>query len=98
SFQKKKENANKEEAEVKGEVKIAFNFCKKILETDDCEILILDGILDALELGFIDEDELINVLNERSDSMGIIITGRKKNHKVSTLADYIFHIIPEKVF
>ena len=35
-----------------------MNFARKVLITEECEMLILDEILSALELGIVSEDEV----------------------------------------
>lgn len=96
-FEKKRESIEKaDENEIKNEINLAFNFSKKILETGESEMLILDGIIDAVTSGFIDETELAEVLEKRSSYMDIIITGSKMCPLVADCADYIYTINVEK--
>ena len=96
-FEKKRESLEKaDENEIKNEINLAFNFSKKILETGESEMLILDGVIDAVSSGLIDEAELVEVLEKRSSYMDIIITGSRICPLVADCADYIYSINKEK--
>jgi cob(I)alamin adenosyltransferase len=65
-------------------------FEKVLKETKkDLNLIVLDEILDAVELGFIKEKEVINLIKEKSASTHIIITGHKKYSKILTVADLV---------
>lgn len=82
--------------EIAAEVQNAFNFTKKIMDTGECDVLILDGIFDAIEQGYIDEDEFVNALKRRPSYMDVINTGTKLCTKVSEQADFVYQISKEK--
>lgn len=101
-FKFEKDRASLSEAdtdELKNELKLALNFSKKILETGECDTLILDGINDAIEAGFIDEKELIGIIEDSNstEEMDIIITGNAKNEGVAKIANYVYSINKEKI-
>lgn len=96
-FEKRRESLEKaDENEIRNEINLAFNFSKKILETGESEMLILDGVIDAVASGLINESELVEVLQKRSSYMDIIITGSKICPLVAECADYIYSINIEK--
>ena len=96
-FEKRRESLEKaDENEIRNEINLAFNFSKKILETGESEMLILDGVIDAVESDLINEAELVDVLQKRSSYMDIIITGNKLCPLVAECADYIYSINKEK--
>ena len=52
-----------------------WNFCKKELQSGDCDQIILDEIFLAIELKIIDKDDLISTLENRFISGDVILTG-----------------------
>ena len=56
------------------------------------QMIVLDEILDAVEFGYIDENDFINLLNEWKESAEIILTGHKLPEKISKICDYISEV------
>jgi cob(I)alamin adenosyltransferase len=83
--------------EIAAEVRNAFNFTKKIMDTGECDILIIDGILDAVAEGYITEEELEDALKKKPSYMDAIITGTNAYDRISQQADYVYQIVTEKV-
>ena len=81
-----------ERKEIRSEILNGFNFSKKILETGECDMLILDGILDAITEGFVDESELYELMMKRSKNMDIIITGEKLYNSIAEISDAVYMI------
>ncbi len=52
-----------------------WNFCKKELQSGDNDQVILDEIFLAIEMKFIDKDDLISTLENRFISGDVILTG-----------------------
>lgn len=92
-FDKTNENLVKE---IKNEIRNAFNFTRKIIETGESDMLILDGVIEATENGFIKEEELCELFDKKLSYMDIIITGTTLHHLISDKADYVYHIKSEK--
>lgn len=82
--------------EILGEVRNAFNFTKKIVDTGECEMLLLDGILECVEKGYVQESELEELLDRRPVSMDIILTGTILPEGLSEKAESIYQIKTEK--
>lgn len=82
--------------EILGEVRNAFNFTKKIVDTGECEMLLLDGILECVEKGYVQESELEELLDRRTVSMDIILTGTILPEGLSEKAESIYQIKTEK--
>lgn len=82
--------------ELQGEINTAFQFSKKILETGECDLLILDGIIDAVEKEYITEDALCEILDRKQNYMDVILTGTGKFEKISNKANFIYSICTEK--
>ncbi len=83
--------------EVYNEVQTAFNFTKKILETGECDMLILDGIVDAIEKGYLSEASLCESLERKPSYMDVIISGSTLTDGIRKDADFIYKICTEKL-
>ncbi len=95
SYAKKDETIRKE---ILSEVRNAFNFAKKISETGECDMLILDGMLDAITLDYIHESEFSDILQRKPSYMDVLITGIHGSSVIAEQADYVFHICTEKAW
>lgn len=82
--------------EIMGELYTAFHFTKKILETGECDMLLLDGISDAIGENFISETELCELLDKRPESMELLLTGSNRYPFLVEKANYVYHITTEK--
>lgn len=99
SFEKKRIEQEIDEAarkEISGEIRNAFNFARKIVDTGECEMLLLDGVLECVEKGFLEEIELVELLNKRGSFMDIILTGDVLSPKIAEIADCIYQMKVEK--
>ncbi len=79
------------------EIKNAFNFTRKIIETGECDILILDGIIEAVEKEFVSREDLCEILSKKESYMDIILTGTSVDDLLKEKADYVYKIIKEKI-
>jgi len=66
-----------------------WEFCKKQLLSGQQDQIILDEIFRAVELGMIQEDDLISVLEDRFISGDVILTGTKIPKKFLLMADQV---------
>jgi len=82
--------------EIQDELQLALKFSGKILETGECEMLILDGICDAIVAGFIDEKDVVDMIKGINDDMDIIISGNNKCEAIVAIADFVYSINKEK--
>ena len=70
-------------------IKELWEFCKKRLFEKNLDKIVLDEIGMAISLGFIEENELISMINNRPSSTDIILTGPSMPPKVIEMADQI---------
>ncbi len=94
-FQKGKE-CPENAAEMKSEVSLAMNFSKKILETGECEVVILDGILDAVAKEALSAEEVAAAMEKRSYYTDIILTGTQDCPALRQYCDYVCHLQTEQ--
>jgi len=66
-----------------------WEFCKARLIDRKIDKIVLDEIGMAINLGFIEENDLISMINNRPSSTDIILTGQSIPHKVIEMADQI---------
>ena len=66
-----------------------WEFCKKQLLSGEQDQIILDEIFRAIELGMINEDDLISTLEDRFISGDVILTGTKIPKKLLLMADQV---------
>ena len=86
----------KDRAEIFNEIRNAFNFAKKIVDTGECEMLLLDGILECVEKGYLQESDLHEIIGKRPDFMDIILTGTILPAGIAEEAENIYQLVAEK--
>ncbi len=70
-------------------IKELWGFCKSRLIEKKLDKIVLDEIGMAISLGFIEENDLISMINNRPSSTDIILTGPSIPPKVMEMADQI---------
>lgn len=78
-----------EKQELKSETSNALKFASKVMDTGQCDILILDEILNSVDLGFASEEEVCALIDQKSDDVELILTGRVLPESIAQRADYI---------
>ncbi len=76
----------------KAEIQNAINFARKVLDTGECDILILDEILGAIDAGFVAEEEICQIIDQKPEGVEIVLTGRVLPESIAKRADYISKI------
>lgn len=96
SFEKSEKNfcdlseAEKEEAIVN--IRNGLNYAKKVLSTDQCDLLILDEVLGLVDYGIISTEELKDIISSGSSDIDIIMTGIESQTEILQLADEVSKI------
>lgn len=86
-------NKNESDAEA---IQQGWQTAKKAIENDEYNLIILDEANIAIELGFIDVDEVVDVLKNKPEEMEIVLTGRNANQKIIDIAHLVSEIKPIK--
>ena len=87
------ENKNQNDEE---EIKKGWELAKKAIKNDEYNLIILDEANIAIDLGFIDVDEVVEVLKDKPEEMEIVLTGRNANPKIIDIAHLVSEIKPVK--
>lgn len=74
---------------IKNSIIELWEFCKKQLLSGEQDQVILDEVFRAVELGIIQEDDLISTLEDRFISGDVILTGTKIPKKFLLMADQV---------
>tara|TARA_Y100001968_G_scaffold124947_1_gene113917 strand:+ start:383 stop:979 length:597 start_codon:yes stop_codon:yes gene_type:complete len=70
-------------------IKELWEFCKKSLVEKNLDKIVLDEIGLAISLGYIEENDLISLINNRPSSTDIVLTGQSIPPRVIEMADQI---------
>ena len=79
-----------EKEEEKANILNGFNFSKKVLETGESDVIILDELLD---LGILTEDDVEDLLRIQGDYRKLIITGTKLPEQIRAYVDEVSEIL-----
>lgn len=81
---------NEEELdELRGEIKTAYNYIKKVVKNNECNMLIIDEIMAVLKNKFLSEEEVLELLNMSNEEMEIVLTGRDVPQVLVERADLV---------
>lgn len=73
-----------------------FNFARKVLDTGECDVLVLDEVLGLLELEIISIEDIIHLIQMRDDYSRLVLTGLELPPELAGYADIISKIDLEK--
>ncbi len=86
----------KEKQEQMLNIKNALGYSRKVLDTGQCDLLILDEIFGLVDYNIITIEELMDLIAVKKDSMDLILTGRNLPDEVREIADCVYSIQREK--
>lgn len=66
-----------------------MHFARKVVSIEECDVLVLDEVLGLIDLGIISAEDVIDLIQRKSESMELILTGRNLPEKIIPYADYI---------
>ena len=78
------------------EIQKGWALAKNAIKNDEYNLIILDEANIAIDLGIIDLDEMIEVLQNKPQDMEIVLTGRNANQKIINIAHLVSEINPIK--
>lgn len=78
------------------EISRGWEIAKKAIKNDEYNLIILDEANIAIDLGFIDINEVIEVLKSKPQEMEIVLTGRNAKKEIINIAHLVSEIKPVK--
>jgi len=85
--------SDSEKEEEKANILNGFNFSKKVLETGESDVIILDELLGLIDLGILTEDDVEDLLRIQGDYHKLIITGTKLPEQIRAYVDEVSEIL-----
>lgn len=73
-----------------------FNFARKVIETGECDVLVLDEVLGLIDLDIITADDIIKLINLKDDYYKLLLTGQNLPEQLVPYMDRISEIVPIK--
>lgn len=96
-FEKFPENyeslTKREQEEEARNIKNGLNFAKKVLVTEECDVLILDEILGLTEKGIVTIDELRVLIDAVGDSTELLLTGTNRCEELWPYVDEVTELV-----
>lgn len=77
-------------------VKEGWELAKRVIKNDEYNLVILDEANIAIDMGFIDLDEMLEVLKNKPEEMEIVLTGRNARQEIIDIAHLVSEIKPIK--
>ena len=74
----------------------AVDLVHEKLDSQNCDILILDEINNALKLKLVDLDQVLEIIKKKPPLMHMVLTGRNAHPAVIDLADTVSEILEIK--
>ena len=72
------------------------NFARKVLVTEECDLLILDELLGVIDNGVVTAQDVENLFRAKTDGTQVIVTGRSLPEDLKGYADEIYQIKEKK--
>lgn len=85
-----------QQKEEKQNILNGFNFAKKVIDTGECDVLVLDEVLGLLDIGLIEVSDIIKLIELRDDYTRLVLTGRNLPEELREYVNIISKIDLEK--
>lgn len=99
-FEKEKQNfrdlLDSQKKEETKNILNGVNFAKKVIDTGECDVLVLDEILGLIDLEIISVEDIIRLIDLRDDYTRLVLTGQSLPQELVPYANVISKIELEK--
>ena len=85
-----------EQFEEQMNMKNGMNYARKVLQTGECSMLILDEVLGLIDNQIITEEELAQLISLRSEETELVLTGRVLRDSMVSCVDAVYEITVKK--
>ena len=90
--EKYSELSESEKREEQIHVQNGLNFARKVMVTEECDMLILDEILELADRNIVPLEEIIHLLEQSPDNMDIILTGTGRCERLWPYVDQVIEL------
>ena len=77
-------------------LKMGYNYSKKVITTGACDLVVLDEVLGLLSQNIITEEEFMELVAAVPEDMVVICTGRQVPESIKECADELYQVMLEK--
>lgn len=91
-----KELSAAQQKEERQNIRNGFNFAKKVIDTGECDVLVLDEVLGLIDLDIVSEEEILQLVSFKEDYSRLVLTGWELPETIARQADIISRIDLEK--
>lgn len=85
-----------EQFEEQMNMKNGLNYARKVLQTGECSMLILDEALGLIDKQIIEEEELVQLFRLGSEETDLVVTGRVLPKALLSCVDFAYEIRAKK--
>lgn len=85
-----------QQKEEKQNILNGFNFAKKVIDTGECDVLVLDEVLGLLDIGLIEVSDIIKLIELCDDYTRLVLTGRNLPEELREYVNIISKLDLEK--
>ena len=85
-----------QQKEEKQNILNGFNFAKKVIDTGECDVLVLDEVLGLLDIGLIEVSDIIKLIELRDDYTILVLIGRNLPEELREYVNIISKLDLEK--
>ena len=93
SFQNLTEDEQAEEIQ---HLKNGMNFAKKVVVTEECDVLVLDEVLGLMDYGIVTAEDLRSLIGMSREGMRLIFTGSRSGEEIWDVVDEAVELVPRK--
>lgn len=83
---------DEQQNEEKKNILNGFNFARKVIETGECDVLVLDEVLGLIDLGIITVQDIIKLIESKNDYYKLVMTGQNLPEELAGYVDVISKI------
>lgn len=87
---------DEEKQEEKQNLQNGLNFAKKVLVTEECDVLILDEVLGLIEYGIVAVEDIRALIRAKSETAELILTGIYSGEELWEDADDVTEMVTRK--
>lgn len=69
-----------------------LNFAKKVIDTHECDVVVLDEILGLIDVGIITVEDIIRLIEAREDYVRLVLTGQHLPDELMPYVDVVSRI------